>query len=144
MERADIAAMVESLREAFLASGEGVREKRTVTGRAFLLEDRAIGQIDVRAGALRTRVWLPDRERRAFGSRPTFDSDSGWLHVVSDDDVQFVRRILPLAHRAVKNGTALPAGTRAVEQAAPEAALAGEKKRGASRRPPSSPTRPRG
>lgn len=143
MERADIAAMAESIREAFLSAGDGIREKRTVTGRAFLVEDRAIGQTDVRAGTLRTRIWLPDKERRAFESRPTFDLDSGWLHLVSDDDIQFVRNILPVAYRAVRAGTALPSGTRSVGPES-ETAAAGEKKRGASRRPPSRSIRPRG
>ena len=54
---------------------------------------------------------------------PTFDPQSGWMVVVSDDDVGFVRELAPGAYRAASKGekTAAPAleapgqATRAAE-----------------------------
>lgn len=106
MERADIATMANALREALLASGPDVRERRTVTGQAFLLSGRPIGQIDHRPNTLRARLWVAERERRLFEARPTYDAESGWLHVVSDDDVAVVAKLAPAAYRAVSSGTA--------------------------------------
>lgn len=100
MERADVVSLVNSLREAFLAAGADVREKPTVTGGAFLVDGRALGRVDVRVSTVRVRLWLPERERRSFEARPTFDPESGWLHVVSEEDVTFTRGLIDLAYRA--------------------------------------------
>ena len=48
--------------------------------------DHAIGQFETRANVLRARLWLLDKERQKLEARPTFDADSGWLHVVSEED----------------------------------------------------------
>jgi hypothetical protein len=157
MERADIAGLTNALREAFLAAGKGLEEKRQVTGSAFFVHGHAIGQFELRAGALRARLWLADRDRRTLEARPTFDADSGWLHVVSDEDVAFVRGLIPAASRAASSGNvavapssprppatapahwtvdAGPAEKRKVG-AVDETAKPGEKKKSASRRPPS-------
>ncbi len=119
MDRADVAALANSLREAFLAAGD-VRERKTVTGQAFLLGGHAVGQIDVRANVVRARLWLPEKERQRFESRPTFDPESGWLHVVSADDVGFLRDLLPVACRAAAAGSdTAPPAPRGVEIAPP-------------------------
>lgn len=133
--------MVNTLREAFLASGKDTQEKRTVAGHAFLVGGRAVGQIERRANAIRARLWLPDKERTTFEARPTFDHESGWLYVVSDEDVQFVSELARTAHRAAAAGErgVSPPGARTVEIAPltrPTAALAAKKKT-ASRRSPS-------
>ncbi len=145
--------MSNALREAFLAAGKDIEEKRTVTGSAFLTAGRAVGQFETRANVLRVRLWLADKERRAFEGRPTFDADSGWLHVVSDEDVGFVRGLVTAAHRAAVSGSAAapsaprPAGAAAwtTEPSASEhrrvtapteAEKPVEKKKGAYRRPP--------
>jgi len=150
VERADIAAMVNAMREAFLAAGPNVREKRTVAGHAFLVDGRALGQIQRRANALRARLWLPDKERGVLEARPTFDRDSGWLFVVSDEDVRFVRGLAPVAFKAALSGAAgaTPPSPRAPEPVARPAARPMQrpvaeaeketpKKKAAPRRPPS-------
>jgi hypothetical protein len=120
MDRADVAALASSLREAFLAGGKDMRERKSVTGQAFLLGGHAVGQIDVRANVVRSRLWLPEKERRRFESRPTFDPESGWLHIVSADDVAFLRELLPVACRAATSGSdAAPPAPRGVEIAPP-------------------------
>ncbi len=128
MDRADVAALANALREAFLAGGKDMRERKTVTGQAFLLGGHAVGQIDVRANVVRARLWLPQKERERFETRPTFDGESGWLHVVSDEDVEFVRALVPVASRAAATGgKAAPPAPHGVEVAPPrrEAAPAG-------------------
>jgi hypothetical protein len=142
MPRADIATTVNTLREAFLASGKGTHEKRTVAGHAFLVDGRAVGHIERRANAVRARLWLPDKERKAFEARPTFDRESGWLYVVSAEDVAFVREMAKVAHRAAAAGERgiSPPGASKVEitPATPApAAMSGIKKKTASPRRPS-------
>jgi hypothetical protein len=152
MDRADIAGMTSALREAFLTAGKEIEEKRTATGSAFFTAGHAIGQFETRASALRARLWLTDKERQKLEARPTFDGDSGWLHVVSDEDVAFLRSLLGSAYRAASTGNAAPSAPRPAGPGAPwtvgapserkrltpsaEAVQPGEKKKGASRRPP--------
>ncbi len=146
MARADVAALTASLREAFLAAGSDMHERKTVTGQAFLAGGRAVGQIDVRANVVRARLWLPAKERAQFEARPTFDRESGWLHVVSDEDVQFFRALIPVAYRTAASGAeAAPPAPRSVEVAPPtKPATAPEKnKRAASAALPSRPRRTR-
>jgi hypothetical protein len=143
MERADMASMTNTLREAFVAAGRDVRERRTVTGRAFLVDGRAIGQFEERSGTLRARLWLADKERAAFEARPTFDRDSGWLHVVSDDDVRFVCGLVPAAYRAAASGKGAPPSATSVEVPTTADLMEEEKKKGASRRPSARPSRSR-
>lgn len=155
MERADIAGMSNALRESFLAAGKDIEEKRTATGNAFFTAGHAIGQYESRANVLRVRLWLPDKDRAKLEARPTFDADSGWLHVVSDEDVAFLRGLVATAYRSATSGGAsaapsaprrpVDATARTVQSAergrvtssmsATESVV--EKKKGASRRPPS-------
>jgi hypothetical protein len=142
--RADLIAMENTLREAFVAAGRDVRERGTVTGRAFLFDGRAVGQYEKRSGGLRVRLWLGEKERATFEARPTFDRESGWLHVISDEDVKFVARLIPAAYKAASSGKASPPSASTVEL--PTAAeIIVEKKRGAAspRRPSERPTRSR-
>ena len=81
MERADIAGLSNALREAFLAAGKDIEERKIATGSAFFTAGRAIGQYETRANALRARIWLGDKDRQKLESRPTYDADSGWLLV---------------------------------------------------------------
>lgn len=103
--------MASALRDAFASAGPGVEERRTGTGRAFLVEGRVLGQVDEGSGSLRVRMWLVAGDRPAVEARPTFDPQSGWMVVVSDDDVGFVRELMPSAYRAAAKGeeTAAPA-----------------------------------
>jgi hypothetical protein len=157
VERADIAGMVNALRESFLAAGKDIEEKRTATGSAFFTAGHAVGQYETRANVLRARLWLADKDRQKLEARPTFDADSGWLHVVSDEDVTFVRGLVATAYRSAASGSAnaVPSSPRrpaggapwTVGTAEPERkrvtptleadTQVGEKKRSASRRPPS-------
>jgi len=145
VDRADIATLTNTLREAFVRAGTDVRERRTVAGHAFLVSGRAIGQFEERAGALRARLWLPDNERSTFEARPTFDRESGWLHVISDDDVRFVSGLAAAAYRAASSGKGSPPSASTVEMpnAGPPQVSDEERKRPASRRPPTRATRPR-
>ena len=135
--------MMNTLRQAFLASSDEVNERRTVAGHAFLAGGRAVGQFEARANMLRARLWLADKDRAVFESRPTFDRESGWLHVVSDDDVRFVCGLVPAALKAASSGRAAPPSASTVEMptTARDIASAEERKRGASRRPSARPTR---
>lgn len=135
--------MSNTLREAFMASGRDVRERKTVTGRAFLVGGRAVGQYEERAGALRARLWLTDKERASFEARPTFDRESGWLHVVSDEDVKFVCSLVPAAYRAASAGKGSPPSASTVEMPTATDISVEETKKGASRRPPVRSSRPR-
>ena len=104
--------MTNALREAFLAAGNDIEEKRTATGSAFFTDGHAIGQYETRANVLRARLWLPDKERAKLEARPTYDADSGWLHVVSDEDVAFVRGLIPSAQRSAASGAGAPSAPR--------------------------------
>jgi hypothetical protein len=116
VDRADVAALTAALSEAFLAAGNDIRERRTVTGSAFLVDGRVLGQIDVRSSVVRVRLWLPEKDRRTFETRPTFDPESGWLHVVSEDDIRSVRSLLPVASRAAASGSdTAPPSPRGIE-----------------------------
>ena len=141
MDRADAATMTNAMREAFLGAGQDVRERKTVSGNAFLAAGRAVGQFEERGGALRARLWLPDKERAAFEARPTFDRESGWLHVVSDDDVRFLVGLVPAAYRAASSGKGVPPSATTVEMPTTAELIREEKKKGAPRRPPSRPVR---
>jgi hypothetical protein len=112
VERADIAGMSNALREAFLAAGKDIEEKRTATGSAFFTAGHAIGQYETRANVLRSRLWLADKERAKVESRPTFDADSGWLHVVSEEDVAFLRGLVQIAYKSASSATAAPSAPR--------------------------------
>ena len=103
--------MASALRDAFASAGPEVEERRTGTGRAFLVSGRVIGQVDEGSGSLRVKMWLVAGDRSAVARRPTFDPQSGWMVVVSDDDVGFVRELAPGAYRAASKGedTAAPA-----------------------------------
>lgn len=146
MDRADFATTTNVLREAFLKSGPDVRERKTVAGHAFLVSGRAIGQFEERAGGLRARLWLTDKERAAFEGRPTFDRESGWLLVISDDDVRFVSALAQTAHRAASSGKGTPPSASTIEMPNALAAEVADDKRKASatRRAPTRPTRSRG
>ena len=143
--------MNNALREAFLAAGKDIEERRTGSGSAFFTAGHAIGQLESRATALRARLWLVDKERQKLEARPTFDADSGWLHVVSDEDVAFLRILIGVAHRSAASGNAAAAPPAPRPAAQPWAVLpepaerrkvtapadpALEKKKGAVRRPP--------
>ena len=104
--------MSNALREAFLAAGRDIEEKRTATGSAFFTGGHAMGQYETRANVLRARLWLPDKDRAKLEARPTYDPDSGWLHVVSDEDVAFVRGLIPIAQRSAISGTGTPSTPR--------------------------------
>lgn len=143
VERADLASMTNTLGEAFMGSGRDVRERKTVTGRAFLVSGRAIGQYEERGGALRVRLWLADKERAAFEERPTFDRESGWLHVISNEDVKFVCGLAPAAYRAASAGKGSPPSASTVEVPTAADLMAEERKKGTSRRPSARPSRPR-
>jgi hypothetical protein len=132
--RTDIAAMASALRDAFASAGPKVEERRTGTGRAYLVGGRVVGQVDETPGSLRVRMWLVDKDRSAFEGRPTFDARSGWMVVVSDEDVGFVRGLVPVAYRAADEGK--PTATPTVE--AP-----GQTTRAASPPPPSESSSPR-
>ena len=112
MERVDIAGMGNALREAFRAAGKDIEEKRTAMGSAFFARGHAIGQFETRANVLRARLWLADKERSKLEARPTYDPDSGWLHVVSDEDVAFVRTLVPSALRSAASGSGNPSSPR--------------------------------
>ncbi|MBM4433668.1 MAG: hypothetical protein FJ028_00885 [Chloroflexi bacterium] len=129
-----------TLREAFVAAGSDVRERRTVSGRAFPVDGRALGQFEERAGVLRVRPWLGDRERASFEGRPTFDRESGWLHLVSDDDVRFVAGLVPAAYEAASSGRATPPSASTVEMPTAADVTLEEKKGAASPRRPSART----
>lgn len=135
--------MTDRLREAFVSAGADVRERSLVAGRAYLHPSgRAIAQVEERAGTLRARVWLSDRERAALESRPTFDRSSGWIHLVSDDDVRFVCGLAAAAYRAATTGRASPPSASTVEIGSRGRPGEEEKKKGAlPRRPPSRTTR---
>jgi len=137
--------MENKLREAFVAVGRDVRERKTVSGRAFLIDGRAVGQFEERGGVLRARLWLGDKERATFESRATFDRESGWLHVVSDDDVRFIASLVPAAYKAASSGKASPPGASTVEMPTrPDIPVEAKKKGAASpRRPSARPTRSR-
>jgi hypothetical protein len=143
MDRADAATMTNAMREAFLGAGRDVRERKTVSGNAFLVAGRAVGQFQERGGSLRVRLWLMEKERAAFEARPTFDRESGWLHVVSDDDVRFVVGLVPAAYRAAASGKGSPPSASTVEMPTTAELIEEEKKRGAPRRPAARSTRPR-
>ena len=148
--------MSNALREVFLAAGKDIEEKRTATGSAFFTAGHAIGQYETRANVLRSRLWLADKERAKVESRPTFDADSGWLHVVSDEDVAFLRGLVTVAYQSASSGGATaapsaprqPLGTpapwtvemserkRVAAAAAPEVKPVDKKKSAAMRRPP--------
>jgi hypothetical protein len=98
--------MASELREAFASAGPKVEERRTGTGRAYLVDGRMVGQVDENPGSLRVRMWLVDKDRSSFEQRPTFDAQKGWMVVVSDDDVGFVRGLVPAAYRAAAEGKA--------------------------------------
>jgi len=98
--------MANELREAFLSGGPDITEKRTVTGEAFFVAGHALGQVERKPNSLRVRLWLADKERKAFEGRPTFDADSGWLHIVSKEDIGFIRSLIPGAHKAALRGSA--------------------------------------
>jgi hypothetical protein len=132
VERADLLSMENTLREAFVATGSDVRERRTVTGRAFLVDGRALGQFEERAGVLRVRLWLGERERASFEGRPTFDRESGWLHLVSDDDVRFVAGLLPAAYKAAASGKATPPSASTLEMPTAADITIEEKKKSAA------------
>ena len=141
MERTDLGTMTNAMREALLGAGPDVRERPLVNGHAFLHPSgRAMGHIEERAGTLRARLWLPAKERSAFEARPTFDRQSGWIHVVSDEDVRFVSGLAPAAYRAATSGTAALPNASTVEVTP---VSTDEKKKGAVRRPPSRTTRTR-
>lgn len=144
VDRADVATMTNAMREAFVRAGGDVRERKTVSGNAFLTSGRAVGQFEERAGTLRVRLWLPDKERAAFEARPTFDRESGWLHVVSDEDVKFVCGLVPAAYRAAASGKGVPPSASTVEMPTTAELIEEEQKKGAVRRPPSRSVRPRG
>lgn len=139
MVRTDVAAMSSRLRDAFASAGSDVDERRTGTGRAFLVSGRALAQLDDGPSLLRVRLWLLEKDRRAVEGRPTFDSGSGWLHVVSDDDVAFIRGLIPLAYRAAAKGEAGAAPTGPGETPWDVAAPARESRTAAAR---PAPTRP--
>lgn len=113
--------MASALRDAFASAGPDVQERRTGTGRAFLVEGRVLGQVDESSGSLRVRMWLVAGDRPAVEQRPTFDAQSGWMVVVSDDDVGFVRQLLPAAYRAAAKGeeTAAPPIQETAKAASP-------------------------
>jgi hypothetical protein len=102
--------MASALRDVFASAGPDIEERRTGTGRAFLVSGRVIGQVDEGSGSLRVKMWLVAGDRPAVERRPTFDPQSGWMVVVSDDDVGFVRELVPAAYRAASKGerTAAP------------------------------------
>ncbi len=135
--------MTNTMREAFLGAGRDVRERRTLTGNAFLSAGRAVGQFEERAGTLRVRLWLPDKERTAFEARPTFDRESGWLHVVSDEDVKFVCQLAPVAYRAAASGKGAPPSASTVEIPTTAKVIEAEKKKVGLRRPAARSSRPR-
>lgn len=122
MDRADIVTMANELREAFLSGGADISEKRTVTGGAFFVAGHALGQVERKPNSLRVRLWLADKDRRTFEQRPTFDADSGWLHVVSQEDIGFIRGLIPLAHKAALSGSATATSSPTSERSAPRAA----------------------
>lgn len=126
--RTDIAAMASALRDAFASAGPEVEERRTGTGRAFLVGGRVIGQVDEGSGSLRVKMWLVAGDRSAVERRPTFDPRSGWMVVVSDDDVGFVRELAPGAYRAASKGE---------DTAAPAPEASGQATRAAQSPPPS-------
>lgn len=140
MERADLETLKDTLRDALLKSGREVRERKTVAGRAFLVDGRAVGQFEERNGSLRVRLWLADEERAAFEARPTFHRESGWLLVVSDDDVTFVCGLATAAFRAASAGKGSPPSASTVEIAD----MDGEEKKGGSRRALPNSRRPAG
>ena len=145
MDRAAIAVMSDRLREVFLRAGADVQERKTVTGLAFLVNGRAIGQFEERAGGLRARLWLTDKDRATFEKRPTFDHESGWLHVVSDGDVTFIAGLVASAYKGAASGKAAPPSARVAELPTTEDTVMAEeeKKKGASRRPSARTTRTR-
>ena len=96
--------MASALRDAFASAGPEVEERRTGTGRAFLAGGRVFGHVDEGSGSLRVKMWLVAGDKAAVERRPTFDPQSGWMVVVSDDDVGFVRELAPGAYRAASKG----------------------------------------
>ncbi len=121
-----------------------LRERGTVAGTAFLVGGRAVGQFEARGGLLRARLWLTEKERASFEARPTFDRESGWLHVVSNEDVKFVSSLVPAAYRAASGGKGSPPSASTVEMPTATDISMEDKKKGASRRTLSTSRRPAG
>ena len=110
------------LAEAFRSAGPDVTERSVFGGAAFLVGDSLIGMVENVSGQLRARFredLRPDLE-----PRPHFDPQSPlpMLLVVTEDDRDYVRGLIPKAYEQAKRPLPEPSGPVAAAPSAPSAA----------------------
>lgn len=104
----------DELAEAFKSAGPNVDEKVMFGGRAFLVDGRLMGHVELRANALRVRFRLAEPQRHALEARAHYDPASPLpaLLVVTEDDRDFARSLVRHAYRFARSERRRPARRR--------------------------------
>lgn len=118
----------EELADAFRAAGPDVVERSIFGGRAFLVGDALIGAVESVSGQLRTR--FREDVRGDLAQRTHFEPQSPlpMLLIVTENDRDFARSLVPKAYEQAKRG-----GPLAARPAAPQPTAAGPARRRHSR-----------
>jgi hypothetical protein len=98
----------EELAEAFRAVGPDITERSVFGGRAFFVGEALIGVVESVSGQLRAR--FRDDVRADLERRSHFDPKSAlpMLLIVTEDDRDYARMIVPKAYEHAKRPLAAP------------------------------------
>ena len=98
----------EELAEAFRIVGPDITERSIFGGRAFLVGDALVGAVETVSGQLRVRFRADVRSD--LESRPHFEPQSPlpMLLIVTEDDRDFARALVPKAYEHAKRPVASP------------------------------------
>lgn len=99
----------EELAHAFRGAGPDVTERSVFGGRAFFVGDALVGVVETVSGQLRAR--LREELRSELESRSHFDPQSPlpMLLIVTEDDRDYIRSLVPLAYERAKRPARPPA-----------------------------------
>lgn len=117
----------EEIAAAFKAAGPDVSERGMSGARAFLVGDAVVGVVELKPGRLAIRLRLADADRAELEARAHYDRQAPipTLLVVTEDDRDFVRGLIPRAYQHARETKPPPA--------APAAPTAPRRRRRASR-----------
>ncbi len=104
MSIAALPQWAEQIAEAFRAAGPDVAEKRISGRRAYVVADRMLGDVELRADGPRAHLRLGEPQRASLRHRSHVDPNAlDTLVVVTESDRDFVIEMVPYAYKHARS-----------------------------------------
>ncbi len=101
MAKQSLGGWADDVAQAFRSAGPNVDEKAMFGGRAFLVDGRLMGHVELRTDSLRVLFRLPEAQRAELEARTHYDPGGPLpaLMIVTAEDRDFACALVPHAYR---------------------------------------------